>query len=119
MTARPPRPAKPFEPPKQVNGQSGLIDANGAGELLAVPASWVLAEARADRIPHVRLGPKYVRFEAAELAAWWQSRRRGPWRTRAAAAAAARAGNGPAWKHHPCTGSRPQVATLDRISQRL
>src|SRR5215208_2440014 len=33
-----------------------LLDANGAAALLTVPATWVLAEARADRIPHVRLG---------------------------------------------------------------
>jgi excisionase family DNA binding protein len=54
-----------------------LLDAQGAATLLNVPASWVLAEARADRIPHVRLG-RYVRFDARELEAWWQSRARGP-----------------------------------------
>ena len=58
-----------------------LLDAKGAAALLNVPATWVLAEARADRIPHVRLG-RYVRFDAAELHVWWQSRRRGPWRPR-------------------------------------
>jgi excisionase family DNA binding protein len=56
-----------------------LLDAKGAAALLNVPATWVLAEARADRLPHVRLG-RYVRFDAAELHIWWQSRRRGPWR---------------------------------------
>lgn len=56
-----------------------LLTADQAGELLNVPASWVLAEARASRIPHVRLG-RYVRFEADELEAWWRSRARGPWR---------------------------------------
>ena len=56
-----------------------LLDAKGAAALLNVPATWVLAEARADRIPHVRLG-RYVRFDAAELHVWWQTRRRGPWR---------------------------------------
>jgi excisionase family DNA binding protein len=55
-----------------------LIDAAGAAALLGVPESWIRAEARADRIPHVRLG-KYVRFDPAELEAWWStSRRRGP-----------------------------------------
>jgi len=58
-----------------------LLDAVGAAELLNVPKSWVLAEARADRIPHLRLG-RYVRFEEAELTVWWESRRRGPWRRR-------------------------------------
>jgi len=55
-----------------------LLDATGAGEMLNVPSTWVLAEARADRIPHVRLG-RYVRFDADELAVWWRSRARGPW----------------------------------------
>lgn len=56
-----------------------LLDAKGASQLLNVPASWVLAEARGNRIPHVRLG-RYVRFDADELRAWWMTRRRGPWR---------------------------------------
>lgn len=55
----------------------GLIDAAAAGDLLGVPRTWVLAEARADRIPHVRLG-RYVRFDPVELQAWWRARRRGP-----------------------------------------
>lgn len=57
-----------------------LLDSKGAAALLNVPATWVLAEARADRIPHVRLG-RYVRFDAVELRTWWLSRRRGPWRS--------------------------------------
>jgi excisionase family DNA binding protein len=68
-----------------------LLDARGAAALLNVPASWVLAEARADRIPHVRLG-RYVRFDSAELQMWWQTRRRGPWRASGAAAKVARSG---------------------------
>ncbi len=54
-----------------------LLNAEQAAELLGVPKTWVLAEARADRIPHIRLG-RYVRYEASELEAWWQARRRGP-----------------------------------------
>lgn len=54
-----------------------LLDAAAAGELLNVPKSWVLAEARAGRIPHVRLG-RYVRFEPDALRAWWRDRRQGP-----------------------------------------
>ena len=53
-----------------------LLDADGAAELLNVPKSWVLTEARADRIPHVRLG-RYVRFDADDLREWAQERRRG------------------------------------------
>ena len=54
-----------------------LLDAKGAAELLAVPKSWVLAQARDDRIPHVRLG-RYVRFDPDELEAWARARIRGP-----------------------------------------
>lgn len=61
------------------NGQGRLVEAERAAELLAVPKTWVLAEARADRIPHVRLG-RYVRFDPDELVAWWRARRRGPGR---------------------------------------
>lgn len=68
-------------PPSPPRGPERLVDAAAAGELLGVPRSWVLAQARAGRIPHVRLG-RYVRFEPEELRAWWRSRRRGPrpWR---------------------------------------
>jgi excisionase family DNA binding protein len=54
-----------------------LVDATGAADLLGVPKTWVLAEARADRIPHVRLG-RYVRFDPIELERWWRARTRGP-----------------------------------------
>ena len=56
---------------------AGLLDAKEAGALLNVPHTWVLAEARADRIPHVRLG-RYVRFERDELMTWARARQRGP-----------------------------------------
>jgi excisionase family DNA binding protein len=54
-----------------------LLDAEGAAELLNVPRTWVLAEARADRIPHIRFG-RYVRFDPDELLAWARGRARGP-----------------------------------------
>jgi excisionase family DNA binding protein len=54
-----------------------LIDARAAGDLLGVPYTWVLRQARADRIPHVRLG-RYVRFDADQLLAWARNRARGP-----------------------------------------
>ena len=60
-----------------MNESRPLIDAKAAGELLGVPHSWILKEARADRIPHVRLG-RYVRFEAEVLEAWARQRSRGP-----------------------------------------
>jgi excisionase family DNA binding protein len=80
-----------------------LLDAKAAAELLGVPASWVLAEARVDRIPHIRLG-KYVRFETDQLEAWWRSRARGPWRSDSIVATSARASE---------AGARPASAGSD------
>jgi excisionase family DNA binding protein len=54
-----------------------LLDAGQAADQLNVPKSWVLTEARADRIPHVRLG-RYVRFDEDDLQAWWDARKQGP-----------------------------------------
>lgn len=54
-----------------------LLDAKQAGRLLAVPHTWLLAEARHDRIPHIRFG-RYVRFDPDELEHWWRARMRGP-----------------------------------------
>ncbi|HXD54714.1 MAG TPA: helix-turn-helix domain-containing protein [Solirubrobacteraceae bacterium] len=54
-----------------------LLDADQAGELLNVPSSWMLAQARAGRVPHVRLG-RYVRFHRDELLAWIDARTTGP-----------------------------------------
>lgn len=48
---------------------SELIDAKAAANLLGVPHTWLLAQARARKIPHHRLG-HYVRFDPAELAEW-------------------------------------------------
>jgi excisionase family DNA binding protein len=59
-----------------VNG-THLLDAGQAGELLGVPASWLLAQARRGAIPHVRLG-KYVRFDEPDLRAWVEAAKRGP-----------------------------------------
>jgi excisionase family DNA binding protein len=56
---------------------SSLVDAKDAAELLSVPHTWLLAEARRDRVPHVRLG-RYVRFDPDELEHWWRGRMRGP-----------------------------------------
>jgi excisionase family DNA binding protein len=46
-----------------------LLDATEVAALLSVPASWVREQARADNIPHVRLG-KYVRFEREAVTDW-------------------------------------------------
>lgn len=54
-----------------------LLDARQAAAILNVPASWIAAEARAGRIPHVRLG-RYVRFNRDELMRWCEGRSVGP-----------------------------------------
>jgi excisionase family DNA binding protein len=56
---------------------SPLLDARQAAAILNVPASWIAAEARAGRIPHVRLG-RYVRFNGEELMRWCEGRSVGP-----------------------------------------
>jgi excisionase family DNA binding protein len=53
-----------------------LIDAKAAGELLDVPYTWLLAQARAGRIPHHRLG-HYVRFNPDDLKQWLHETRSG------------------------------------------
>jgi excisionase family DNA binding protein len=59
------------------NDTPALLNADQASELLNVPASWLLAEARANRVPHCRLG-RYVRFSRDELLAWIDTRTTGP-----------------------------------------
>lgn len=54
-----------------------LLDAGQAATLLNIPESWIRAEARADRIPHLQLG-RYVRFDREELLAWVDRRKVGP-----------------------------------------
>ena len=48
---------------------SPLMDAKAASRLLGVPPSWLLAQARAGKVPHHRLG-HYVRFSEDDLARW-------------------------------------------------
>ena len=56
-----------------------LLDADQAGALLNVPASWMLTQARAGRVPHAKLG-HYTRFERDQLLAWVDGRATGPQR---------------------------------------
>jgi excisionase family DNA binding protein len=63
---------------------SPLLDARQAAETLNVPSSWIAAEARAGRIPHLRLG-RYVRFSRDELMRWCEGRSVGPRSRRASA----------------------------------
>lgn len=61
--------ARPLGMHEPGNGFSPLIDAKAAGELLGVPHTWLLAQARAGRIPHHRLG-HYVRFNTEDMKQW-------------------------------------------------
>jgi excisionase family DNA binding protein len=54
-----------------------LLDAKEASMLLGVPHTWLLAQARAGRIPHHRLG-HYVRFDTGDLRRWLDETRAGP-----------------------------------------
>jgi hypothetical protein len=54
-----------------------LIDAKAASILLGVPYTWLLAQARAGKIPHHRLG-HYVRFDPNDLAHWLRETRGEP-----------------------------------------
>src|SRR4051812_14117932 len=54
-----------------------LLTAADVGEMLRVPTSWVYAEARAGRIPHVTLG-RYRRFRLDAIDEWVRELERGP-----------------------------------------
>lgn len=54
-----------------------LLTAQEVAQLLSVPTSWVYAEARAGRIPHVRMG-RYCRFARDSVEEWARALERGP-----------------------------------------
>ena len=62
---------RPFNEPDRA-----LLDATEVAELLGVPTSWVYAEARAGRLPHVRIG-RYRRFRRRTVDAWIDDHERG------------------------------------------
>jgi excisionase family DNA binding protein len=53
-----------------------LLEASDVAAMLGVSEDWIYAEARADRIPHVRLGHN-VRFRAEAIVHWIRERGRG------------------------------------------
>jgi excisionase family DNA binding protein len=53
-----------------------LLKAEELAAYLGVKRSWVYAEARAGRIPHVRLG-RYTRFQPDSIEIWAAQRERG------------------------------------------
>jgi len=52
-----------------------LISYQKAAELLDLPIGTLYAWVHEKRIPHVRLGPRTVRFDQDELRAWVEARR--------------------------------------------
>ena len=54
-----------------------LLTAGQVAELLSVPKSWVYAEVRAGRLPHVCLG-RYYRFARPSVEAFIAGLERGP-----------------------------------------
>ena len=59
------------------NATPALLTDQEAGELLRVPARWVASEARAGRVPSVKIG-HYRRFDRDSLLAWVDARISGP-----------------------------------------
>ena len=55
--------------PRPISQTTPLLDAEQAAKLLGVPPTWLLAQARKQRVPHHRLG-HYVRFDPDELIQW-------------------------------------------------
>lgn len=54
-----------------------LLDAGDVAAMLGVPKSWVYAETRAGRLPHVVLG-RYRRYRRDAVEAWIAEHERGP-----------------------------------------
>lgn len=60
-----------------VDGGSRLLDADEVAVLLGVPRTWVYAETRADRLPHIVVG-RYRRYRREAIEAWISAHERGP-----------------------------------------
>ena len=71
------RPQGRLERPDRTNGTGQLLTAEEVAALLAVPKSWVYAEVRANRLPHVKLG-RYYRFSRPSIEAFVAGLERGP-----------------------------------------
>jgi excisionase family DNA binding protein len=56
-----------------------LLDAMEVAERLSVPETWVRAETRAGRMPHLELG-RYRRYDWSAVEAWLETQRVGQWR---------------------------------------
>ncbi|MEK6271615.1 MAG: helix-turn-helix domain-containing protein [Actinomycetota bacterium] len=63
--------------PEEEQPNGNLLTADQVAEMLAVPRSWVYAETRAGRLPHVRLG-RYYRYAPESIRAFVAGLERGP-----------------------------------------
>jgi excisionase family DNA binding protein len=78
QTPRPtPGARRRLEQARAVSRSSPLVDASEAAKLLGVPATWLQAQARQQRIPHHKLG-HYVRFDLDELITWLEQTKVAP-----------------------------------------
>jgi excisionase family DNA binding protein len=79
MTPQPARtPESPVPTRRAICGDdtNRLLTAAEVAACLGITARWILNEARADRIPHVRLG-RYVRFHPDAISDWLAATERG------------------------------------------
>ncbi|HMS72283.1 MAG TPA: helix-turn-helix domain-containing protein [Baekduia sp.] len=51
------------------SGAEALLDAVAVGQWLGVTTSWVYAETRAGRLPHICVG-RYYRYRPSSIEAW-------------------------------------------------
>jgi len=63
------------ESPDQTLSPDALLTAEEVAALLQVTSSWVYAETRGHRIPHLRLG-RYVRYRRSTLERWMEEMER-------------------------------------------
>ena len=56
-----------------------LLTASEVAERLSVPETWVRAETRAGRLPHLELG-RYRRYDWEAVVVWLEAQRSGQWR---------------------------------------
>ncbi len=67
--------ADPDDAAQPVASADSLLTAEEVAALLQVTCSWVYAETRKRRIPHLRLG-RYVRYRRSALEAWMEDMER-------------------------------------------
>jgi excisionase family DNA binding protein len=54
-----------------------LLTVRDVADLLNVKVSWVYIKVESGELPHVRLGPRYLRFHLAAITAYLRSQERG------------------------------------------